>query len=363
MVFSLTDEQQDFQNTLRRFFEQECSRERVRQLAFANQHFDQDLVKKFDSLGLVQVYGDSASAESALPELFLLAREAGRALCPVPLMELLCAGPYFFSTAYNSENDGSVARLFGDTAVSLIRTGKMRVVRAPVFYRTQQELNIEVDGAELYFSGTLRLVPAVTDATILLYQDSQGYYAVDLRALDSITRISESVLDLTQARERYRLNRAKGCALSVISVERCAAIDHLLISAEVIGALWRVHELTRDYLKTREQFGMPIGAFQAVQHAAADMYLKVEMLDSLHQFSVWALDNSPSQAAFAAQAAMRFALRESVGVVEKAIQLHGGIGFTWEHDLHLFLRRVRSLCALVGSMESFDAEMLAQFSV
>ena len=83
------------------------------------------------------------------------------------------------------------------------------------------------------------------------------------------------------------------------------------------------------------------------------------MIDSLVAFSSWTLLRSDAQRELSAQAALRLALREGAGIVEKAIQLHGGIGFTWEHDLHLYLRRVRSISALASDTRHLDCSLLA----
>jgi alkylation response protein AidB-like acyl-CoA dehydrogenase len=104
--------------------------------------------------------------------------------------------------------------------------------------------------------------------------------------------------------------------------------------------------MTAEYLKTRKQFGVAIGSFQAVQQKIADAYLSSEAASALAAFAAWAVDSSRNQVQFSARAALHFALENLPQVVESAVQLHGGIGFTWEYDLHLFLRRVKMFEAL-----------------
>jgi alkylation response protein AidB-like acyl-CoA dehydrogenase len=107
----------------------------------------------------------------------------------------------------------------------------------------------------------------------------------------------------------------------------------------------RVVEMTADYLKTREQFGVPVGAFQAVQQRIADAYAASESLGALCRFAAWSVVSSPEQRPLTARAAIAHAAEVGPTVCEAAIQVHGGIGFTWEYDLHLFLRRAKAIQA------------------
>jgi alkylation response protein AidB-like acyl-CoA dehydrogenase len=113
------------------------------------------------------------------------------------------------------------------------------------------------------------------------------------------------------------------------------------------------------HVADRKQFGVAIGSFQAVQHALADMHVWVEAMDSLALFAAWALDNSPEQREFAAAAATRIALQKGMFFLERAIQVHGGIGFTWEYDIHLYLRRLMLFRALLKPGAEQDSRLLA----
>jgi hypothetical protein len=164
----------------------------------------------------------------------------------------------------------------------------------------------------------------------------------------SVQRCPEQCLDRTQSLYAIEIHTCP--ALRLTSLDTAAVLLQwaALKSCEVAGAARRTLESTVEYLKTREQFDVPIGGFQALQHAAADMMVKVEAMHSLSDFACWSASFSPDQLALAAHSAALFCADEAPKVVEKAIQLHGGIGFTWEHDLHLFLRRIRTVAALIA---------------
>jgi alkylation response protein AidB-like acyl-CoA dehydrogenase len=119
----------------------------------------------------------------------------------------------------------------------------------------------------------------------------------------------------------------------------------VLKASEVYGITARVIEMTTEYVKTREQFSVPLGAFQAVQQRLADGYAASESLGALCRFAAWSVEGSPRQRRLTARAAVSHAAEVGPLVCESAIQCHGGIGFTWEYDLHLLLRRAKVIQA------------------
>ncbi len=114
------------------------------------------------------------------------------------------------------------------------------------------------------------------------------------------------------------------------------------LAAEMCGCAAAALDLSLDYVKTREQFGRPVGSFQAIQHKLADMAVLLENSRSLVYYAAWALDHDSEDAGLAAAMAKSYASHACPQVVTDAIQAHGGIGFTWEHDLQLYLKRVKA---------------------
>jgi alkylation response protein AidB-like acyl-CoA dehydrogenase len=111
------------------------------------------------------------------------------------------------------------------------------------------------------------------------------------------------------------------------------------MAAEALGVAQRVLELGVQHAKTREQFGKPIGVYQAVSHQLADTYADVELARSLVYWAAWCVAEDDEQAPVAAAAAKSFAAEAAVAACERSIQVHGGTGFTWEHPLHRFYKR------------------------
>ena len=232
------------------------------------------------------------------------------------------------------------------------------VLRTPLFYQDTNALQITSLNEAHLLSGTLRLVPHSAELAYILYIEQQVAYLIKVDQLAKIELSPETALDLTQPRARIILKEALAIRIEITAHTLYQALSRVLVAAEILGACQKVFEMTVEYVKTRQQFSQPIGAFQSVQHALADICQKIEMLDSLLSFSVWSLKKPSLQSDLSSQALLRFALREGVGIVEKAIQLHGGIGFTWEHELHFYLRRVRSLVALAGSQAVHEESFL-----
>lgn len=131
-----------------------------------------------------------------------------------------------------------------------------------------------------------------------------------------------------------------------------------LLANEAAGVCARVIEMTREYVATRKQFGKPIGTFQAVQHKLAESFMLAESLRTTAEFAAWAGSHSPEQFAFSASAAATLASEIAPKVAESCLQLHGGIGFTWEHDLHLFLRRAKLLQSILRTDSHAVTELL-----
>jgi alkylation response protein AidB-like acyl-CoA dehydrogenase len=131
------------------------------------------------------------------------------------------------------------------------------------------------------------------------------------------------------------------------------------LAAEMLGGAERVLELATAYAKDRVQFGRPIGSFQAVKHKAADMLLDVESLRSAVYYAAWALERDHPDASLAASMAKAYASDAGPRVAAAGIQIHGGIGFTWEHDMHLYFKRMKASEIAFGDA-SWHRERIAQ---
>ena len=136
---------------------------------------------------------------------------------------------------------------------------------------------------------------------------------------------------------------------------RARQVGRVVLAAEGLGTAARALEIGVEYTKERHAFGRPIGSYQAVKHALVDVYVEVEQLRSLVWWGAWAADNAPDELPMAAAAAKGAAAATLERAAETLIQVHGGIGFTWEHDAHLFWRRAKVDRFLLGDdVDAFD---------
>jgi alkylation response protein AidB-like acyl-CoA dehydrogenase len=142
-------------------------------------------------------------------------------------------------------------------------------------------------------------------------------------------------------------NVGRGWAVLGPTLQRAA----VAAAAEMLGAARRCMEMSVDYAKVRQQFGQQIGTFQAIKHACAEMLLEVENSHGATYYAAWALDANSPDAALAASAAKAYVGDASRKVCGSSIQVHGGIGFTWEYDLHLYVKRAKHLEPLYGDAD------------
>jgi alkylation response protein AidB-like acyl-CoA dehydrogenase len=187
------------------------------------------------------------------------------------------------------------------------------------------------------------LVPATTDGGLLWFEVAAA----------SLTR--EAVPAIDQTRRLANLHFAATPAVAIQAAGPRTILDrtvNVLITAlavEQVGIAARCLELTLGHVRTREQFGRPIGTFQAVQHRCAEMLLRLESARSAAYYAAWAVDGAPAELPRAASLAKSYCSEATAFITSETLQLHGGIGFTWEHDAHLYFKRAKADEVLYGS--------------
>jgi len=178
-------------------------------------------------------------------------------------------------------------------------------------------------------------------ARALVVRTEDELFAVDLEAVD-IRPAAEPAMDRTRALGWVRLDATPAVRLGgAEAVERFIDLGAVGHSAELLGASARVLDLAVEYAKERVQFGRPIGSFQAVKHRCADMLVDVEGMRSAVYHAAWTLGAGDLDRSVAASTAKTWCSDASRRVMASGLQVHGGIGFTWEHDLHLFVKRAQ----------------------
>ena len=184
-------------------------------------------------------------------------------------------------------------------------------------------------------------------AELLIVAGDDAVYAIEAAR---VTRRRLATLDDTRPLAEVEVGAAPGERIGDRAIlDRALALASIALAAEQVGVAARCLELSVEYAKVRHQFGRPIGSFQAIQHACADMFVLVESARSAAWYAAWAADQDdpdlPTIAAVAAATCGEAAFR----VAGEAIQVHGGIGFTWEHPAHRYFKRARAARALLGT--------------
>ena len=194
--------------------------------------------------------------------------------------------------------------------------------------------------AALALDGRLDQVVDAAGADLLLMAEGD-----DLLLVEDFTAEPLQTLDPTRPQARVTVGRP---GTKVGSASYARDLHYVALAAESVGGAARVVEMTVDHLRTREQFGRPLGSFQALRHRVADLTVTVEAATS----SAWYAAQAPEDLPVAAPLAKAVAADAFVAVAGEAIQLHGGIGFTWEHDLHLFFKRAWTTALMHGDSRS-----------
>lgn len=369
-TLQISAEQEALRQTLRGFFAERAGSDYRRTRLIQLNSSDSKLWDGISELGLPEFAGSTdEDAHSKLLDLGLIAFEAGYGLVPEALIEALFAGPYFSARLSADKDKSAFTELIAGQGIGAFVSGKLRA--SIELLSAQRWSGLTFAGADsngngkARVSGTLNYVLGGDCADVLIFcAGSNGTVIVVSLEGNSAKRTPSPSLDGTQKLCCLELTGARYVTLSSSAALTYDSL-RALKAMELAGVTARVVSMTQEFVRARAQFGVQIGAFQAVQHQLADMYLRSEALASLAKFACWASDHSPSQGPLASEAAISFACEVASEVVEQAIQLHGGVGFTWEHDLHLFLRRARFIEArfapsaldharLLGAADSLD---------
>lgn len=325
----ITADQRELQDLVRRFFQDAVPSEYLRKRMTSLLRRDEALVESLKQLGLEEGFGGAGGGFS-FAELGLVAEEVGRALFPEPLSERLL-GDAVLPSMLGDDSRKAYDAIGSGTAFAPASCCKLKLAAK------SKRISGEISWA-IGMEGATRLIAAVE------YKGATRLFAFCLGHA-GVTHKPVSSLDLTTSLSAVSL---KDVSVVLFTEEESLLIQdafEILKACEIYGVTARAVEMSADYLKTREQFGVPIGAFQAVQQRIADAYASSESLGALCRFAAWSVHSSPDQRPLTARAAIAYASEVGPSVCEAAIQVHGGIGFTWEYDLHLYLRRAKAIQA------------------
>ncbi|MEU0165012.1 acyl-CoA dehydrogenase family protein [Streptomyces iakyrus] len=388
-----TDEQDEIRRTLRDLLDKRCGPQELRAAVDTPAGHDRALWTALAGhLGLpgLALPENCGGVGGTVTELALACEETGRALAPTPLLATaVLAAPLLLALGTGAQCAGFLPRIAsGDltaalavpgpalaTALALTghdrrgqwagggRAGGVQARRAEGGWQVYGQVDQVLDG----HSAELLLVAAHTGgfarSRVLLFlvrEDAPG-----------LTRVRQTALDATRPQGRIQLRDTPAELLGDEAADALAALARLgdtaaaCLAAEAVGAAARVLERTVEYVGQREQFGRPVGSFQAVKHRLADAYVQVQAARSAAYYAAWAAAAGAAAWAAAAPApgaetAGPLALAQALEALRRAaaegIQLHGGIGFTWEHEAHLYFKRAAGDELLFGPVHRLRAQ-------
>jgi alkylation response protein AidB-like acyl-CoA dehydrogenase len=357
MQFGLSESQEFLRDSARKFFAGECPSGEVRRLMETETAFDAALWAKLTDQGYTGIifpeeYGGVGLGKV---ELILLMEEAGRALLPGPFFSTVALAGSVLEVAASAEQKKKY--------LAPICQGSARATVAILEVSANWNLlSLEMSANKGKLNGEKLFVPdaAVADFLIVVVRD--GVFLVEAKA-PGMKISAMATMDLTRKLNTVQFNNTPAEKIGESSaLPRAIDIATAAISAEMVGGMQRCLDLTVEYAKTRKQFGKPIGMFQAVQHQCADMYLETESSRSAVYYAAWALEENAPDAATAVSIAKMYASDASRTVGNRGIQVHGGMGFTWENDLHLYYRRAKGSENAFGDA-TFHRERIAQFVI
>ena len=369
--FELTDEQAELARSLQRYFDDHASVRRSRELMDNGGGFDRDVWLQMASelglqgLNVPEAYGGSGYG---YVELGVVLHAMGR---------VLYSGPFLASVVFATEaillsgsGDGFADLLQGITNGTQI--GALAVAeKSGVFKAEEIQTSAARVGEDWTLDGsktlvlhgdvaTFLVVAARTSSGVSLFvvdADAAGLSRSSLPAMDQTRSLASVELVSTPA----RLLGEEGGAWPVIE----SVLDRasVALACDALGVADESLRLSVEYAKSRHQFGRAIGSFQAIKHKFADMVVALELARSAVDYATRALDAHADDATTASTIALAQCAEASLMITGESIQIFGGIGFTWEHDAHLYFKRARADGSLIGTVEEHRERMLRSLGV
>ena len=352
-----TEEQAQLRGVLRDFFAATSSPDDVRKHLAAPRGYDETLWSRMageigvQGLAIPEEYGGSGFS---FAELAVALGEAGRALACGPLLSTVVLAGY---TLLLSEDRAACHRYLPAIAAGT-RTvtvagfdghGELAATRESGGWVGDGHADFVLDGA----GADVLLLAARTGAEV-------GLFACEAGA-SGLTRQARPVLDGTRPQALVTLRQTPLTPIEVRGatavVARVLDIGRAALAAEQVGGSAHALDATVAYVAQRHQFGRPIGSFQAVKHRLADLLVEIEAARSAAAYAAACVTGSPDELAVAAGAAQVVCSETYRRAAEEYVQLHGGIGFTWEHPAHLYLRRARAAEVLFGTADRHRARL------
>jgi alkylation response protein AidB-like acyl-CoA dehydrogenase len=363
MNFGFTEEQELLRAEVRKFLDEVCPLDEVRRLMDTPEGFSRETWSRMAELGWLGLNIDEAYGGAGLGcvDWVVLLEETGRSLFPSPLISTALAADAIGRSAGTEARQRWLPRFADGSCIATLAI----LEESDRWTPDAIALTGERDGDGYRMTGEKRFVSDVGSADLFVVPFRNGPGSEDVclalveRVADGVSAEPQAGMDLTKRLGRLRLDDVRispdgvlaesGAALSMLA--RLQDLGACAVVAEAVGAAQALLDLTVGYARSREQFGSPIGRFQSVKHPLAEMYVDLESFRSLVYLAAWTLDESPEQAPLAVSRAKAYASEILPAMGLDCVQLHGGIGYTWEYDAQLYLKRARWLRPMFGDAD------------
>jgi acyl-CoA dehydrogenase len=362
MNLDFSDDQKFLQNEAKKFLEKEDSVKKSREILESSESFDNDLWQKIIALGwtgirIPEEYGGLGLGHL---ELCVIAEELGRHLAPVPYSSSV----YLFTEAiikYGNEN------LKKEILPKLVSGEVVGTIAVAEDFLAPTIDNIKTKVSDELISGTKIAVPDCSAAThaIIVCKSSKG---VDLRLInlaceENLIQLSDNIdgsrghfsIEMEETPSSLIGDEGNGWLLYESIISQAA----VLFSFEQIGGSQASLDMAVNYANERYAFGKPIGSYQGIKHKLADMYVALTLAKSNSYYAAWALSSESSDLPVAAATARVSATKAYELCSKENIQTHGGNGFTWEYDCHLFYKRSKLLSLNLGSLANWKEKLVS----
>jgi alkylation response protein AidB-like acyl-CoA dehydrogenase len=369
-LFTLTADQELFQTTTARFLDATCSPTHIRELSTRSATFDAEFWSRGAELGwtpllVPECAGGGAISGSGLLDLLTVAFQFGRHAAPGPLFGTNIVAAALGRWGSEEQHRGPLCELIGGSAAAAW------CAPAPVdpAERGDGPLTAVTTGDEIVLNGTISCVEGAGEATYLLItateERSRSHYLI-AAAAPGVQFHPLDGLDATRRFSRVSLHDVRVSVVARVGDPGAAdtrdavLIDMLatLRAAEIVGAMQRSIDMTLQWTAQRYSFGRPLASYQEIKHRMADMRTALEAAAAVTERAAHAVGDGEAGASVWASAAIAYAGKFGPEAIQDCIQLHGGIGVTSEHDLHLLLRRAIVDARAYGTPEDFTQRLV-----
>lgn len=363
MNFAFTEEQEQLREFVRSFMEDKSSELAVREMMETDAGYDSavwsQMAEQMGLQGLI-IPEEFGGQGFGFVEMGVVLEEMGRALLCAPFFSGLLAS---LAIMHSGDDDAKAAHLPGiadGTTIAALALSEESGRWDEASITATVDANGKITGTKSFVIdghiADLLVVAARSDAGVSLY-------AVDGTG-DGVVRTLLTTMDQTRKQAKVELDGAQGTLIGIdgagwntlATVLDLAAVAQ---AAEQVGGAQFVLEMAVQYAKDRIQFGRPIGSFQAIKHKCADMLLEVESAKSAAYYGLWCASELNDELPAVASMAKAYCSEAYFSAAAENIQIHGGIGFTWEHPAHLYFKRAKSTELMFGD-PAYHRELLAQ---